>query len=674
MAKKPEPTIFVFGILIEEKKLLLFKRIDPAGDESWFFPGTKVADKDEVYEKLTKSYKDLTGLDIQVTQQIAAEDDQLFYSVMRIGGKLDSSVRATDIGPEETAEDQLQLVDLKTALEYRLPEAVKEYLRRLLEQEVMYFGVTNFRNKERRFGIKTDDRRKHVYIIGKTGMGKSTLQENMIISDIRAGYGVAVVDPHGDLVEKVINFIPPERINDTVYFNPADTDNPIAFNILENVEPQYKNLIASGLVGVFKKIWADSWGPRLEYILMNTILALLEYPGSTLLGITRMLVDKAYRRKVVSRLTDPIVKAFWVDEYANYNERFRSEAISPIQNKVGQFLSSSIIRNIVGQPKSTIDMRKIMDEKKILLMNLAKGKMGEENSALMGAMMITKLQLAAMSRADIPEEERKDFYLYVDEFQNFATQSFANILSEARKYRLSLIVAHQYIEQLGEEVRAAVFGNVGTMVIFRIGAEDAEFVEQEFIPYFEQTDLVNLPKFNFYIKLMIDGVTSNPFSGRGLPPATGETNIRDRVVKVSRERYSRPRETVEEKILRWSGVETVHQEIAREDNVTQEEERPRPRRESKPKPSSPGNNPPRERKGQVVEIVSEPPPPISLNEALAKGPSSFKASRRQQTDRGRRDISRTRRSGPDNRRNNHNPRKGGQNQVIPPGKTVRLGS
>lgn len=393
-----------------------------------------------------------------------------------------------------------------------------------------------------------------MYLIGKTGMGKSTLLENMIISDIVNGKGLAVVDPHGDLVEKVLKFVPNERINDVVYFNPSDGAYPIAFNIVESINPEYRNLIASGLVGVFKKIWADSWGPRLEYILINSILALLDYPGSTLLGVTRMLVDKKYRKEIVSAIQDPVVKSFWVDEYANYSEKFRTEAIAPIQNKVGQFLSSSIIRNIVGQSKSTIDMREIMDTGKILLMNLAKGRVGEENSALLGAMMITKLQLAAMSRVDIPEPDRRDFYLYVDEFQNFATESFANILSEARKYRLNLIIAHQYIEQLGEVVKPAVFGNVGTMLVFRIGAADAAEFETEFEPTFTPTDLVNLPKYHMYMKLMIDGVSSTAFSAIGLPPATGETNNIEKIVQASRERYARPKKEVEEKIMRWAGM------------------------------------------------------------------------------------------------------------------------
>lgn len=438
--------------------------------------------------------------------------------------------------------------------------------------EVVPFAVTNFRQQQRKFGIKLDDRRRHMYIIGKSGTGKSVLLENMIYADIRAGHGLAVVDPHGDLVEKILDLIPSHRVNDVVYFNPSDVDHPIAFNPLETVDPKYRHLVASGLVGVFKKIWADSWGPRLEYILRNAILSLLEYPSSTLLGITRILVDKYYRKKVLEKVTDPVVRSFWIDEYDNYNEKFRTEAISPIQNKIGQFLSSAIIRNIVGQPKSTIDLRKIMDERKVLLMDLSKGRVGEDNSALLGAMMITKIQLAAMSRIDVPEAERKDFFLYVDEFQNFATESFATILSEARKYRLNLIIAHQYIEQLGDVVRAAVFGNVGTMIIFRVGAEDAEFLEKEFAPTFTEADLVSLPNYTIYLKLMIDGVTSNPFSATTLPPISQRNNNRTSIIKVSRERYAQDRAKVEERILRWAGVEEAFKATAREESRSLNEE------------------------------------------------------------------------------------------------------
>ena len=345
------------------------------------------------------------------------------------------------------------------------------------DQDVTYFAQTNFRNENRRFGVKRDDRRRHFYVVGKTGMGKTSMISNMIIQDIQAGEGIAVVDPHGELVEGLLQSVPSSRLNDVVYFNPSDLEYPIAFNILESVDDEYKHLVSSGLMGVFTKIWANMWSARMEYILNNCILALLDSPGNTLLGINRLLVDKLYRKKIVSKIKDPVVKAFWVDEYANYNERFRTEAIAPIQNKVGQFLSSSIIRNIVGQPKSTIDVRQLMDDQKILLLNLSKGRVGEDNSALLGAMMITKIQLAAMSRVNIPEEDRKDYYLYVDEFQNFATESFADILSEARKYRLNLIMAHQYIAQLTSvgtaggkvtKVKHAVFGNVGNHLTIKI--------------------------------------------------------------------------------------------------------------------------------------------------------------------------------------------------------------
>ncbi len=449
------------------------------------------------------------------------------------------------------------------------------------DDDITYFAETNFRNQRRKFGIKRDDRRRHFYVVGKTGMGKTVMLQNMIIQDIERGEGLAVVDPHGELVEGLLDAIPKHRINDVVYFNPADLEHPIAFNILENVDDEYKHLVSSGLMGVFTKIWANMWSARMEYILNNCILALLDSPGNTLLGINRLLVDKEYRKKIVSKIKDPVVKTFWIEEYANYNERFRTEAIAPIQNKVGQFLSSAIIRNIVGQTKSTIDIRKVMDEGKILLMNLSKGRIGEDNSALLGAMMITKIQLAAMSRVEIPEEQRRDFYLYVDEFQNFATESFADILSEARKYRLNLIMAHQYIAQLTSmsptggkitKVKDAVFGNVGTIVTFRVGSPDAEELVKEFEPYFTEEDLVNLTKFNIYLKLMIDGVASKPFSAKTLPPMVKPIpGTAEKVIKVSRERYAKPRQIVEEKIIRWAGLAETMEETAKESKLDGDE-------------------------------------------------------------------------------------------------------
>lgn len=399
-----------------------------------------------------------------------------------------------------------------------------------------------------------------MYVVGKTGMGKTNLLENMAIQDIRNGEGVCYVDPHGESAEKLLKAVPSNRINDVVYFNAADTEFPVAFNILEAVAEEKKNLVASGMMGVFKKLWPDVWSARMEYILNNTILALLDYPGSTMLGVNRMMSDKDYRKRVYPMIKDPVVKSFWINEFDKWEDRFRKEAVAAIQNKVGQFLSSALIRHIVGQPKSTIDMRDIMDNQKILIVNVSKGKIGEDAMRLLGGMIVTKIQLAAMGRVELPIEERKDFYLYVDELQNFVTDSFANILSEARKYRLNLTLAHQYINQLvfdgNTTVRDAVFGNVGTMIAFRVGAEDAEFLEKEFDPVFLMNDLVNLSKYNVYLKLMIDGIAGDAFSATTLPPpdlSDTEEN-EEKIIRNSRERYGQNKDEIAEKIERWSGM------------------------------------------------------------------------------------------------------------------------
>ncbi len=427
-----------------------------------------------------------------------------------------------------------------------------------MNHDITLFAETTYRNTRKRFGIKIDDRRRHVYVVGKTGMGKTVMLKNMAIQDIQAGHGIGFVDPHGEAAEDILNFVPSERINDVIYVNPADLNYPIAFNIMEEVDAEHRHLVAGGLMGVFKKIWPDVWSARMEYILNNCILALLEYPGATLLGVNRMMADADYRKKVVDNITDPVVKSFWVQEFARYTQRYEVEATAAIQNKVGQFISAPLVRNIIGQVRSSIDMREVMDKGKIIIMNLSKGRIGEDNSRLLGALLVTKLQLAAMQRVDIPEEKRKDFFLYVDEFQNFATESFVNVLSEARKYRLALTLAHQYITQMEEKVRDAVFGNVGTIICFRVGAADAEFIEREFSPEFMAEDLVNLAKYNIYLKLMIDGVAGRPFSALTIPPFPGfaESNV-EKIIKVSRERYSTSRELVEEKISRWSEALTT---------------------------------------------------------------------------------------------------------------------
>ncbi|MBM3281432.1 MAG: DUF87 domain-containing protein [Candidatus Harrisonbacteria bacterium] len=422
-----------------------------------------------------------------------------------------------------------------------------------MQEKITVLGETNFRGVRRAFGIKLDDRRRHVYVLGKTGVGKSTFLENQAINDITAGNGIAFLDPHGESAERLLEYIPEHRLNDVIYFDPSDMQYPIAFNPLESVSADFRHLVASSMMGVFKKIWADAWSARMQYILNNTLLALLETPGTTLLGIQRMLNDKEYRADIVKDLKDPVIKSFWTKEFAAYSQKFETEATAAIQNKVGQFVSNPLIRNILGQSHSTINMRKAMDEGKIMIFNLSKGKIGEDNSALLGAMVITKLQLAAMSRVDIPESSRRDFYLYVDEFQNFATESFSTILSEARKYRLSLILANQYLNQLDEEgkstVRSAIFGNVGTMVIFRIGATDAEFVEKEFEPEFMANDLVNLDRYNVYIKLMIDGVASRPFAAITLPPPPKpKVNYHDVILQNTRRVYGVPKANVDSQI------------------------------------------------------------------------------------------------------------------------------
>lgn len=409
-------------------------------------------------------------------------------------------------------------------------------------------AVTNYRDIRKIFGIKEKNRRRHMYIVGKTGVGKSTLIKNMVISDIKDGNGVALVDPHGDLVEEILDYVPKERINDVIYFNPGDIDNPIAFNPLGNVHPNYHHLVTSGLISVLKKVWIEFWGARLEHILRYSILTLLQSPQSTLLDIPKLLTDNEFRKNAIVNITNPQIRDFWFTEFGKYSERFKSEAIAPILNKVGAFLASAPLRNIVGQTKNTINLRKAMDEKKILIVNLAKGRIGEDNSSLLGALIVTRIQLASMSRAGLPEHKRNSFYLYVDEFHNFLTLSFADILSEARKYGLSLVLAHQYIDQLDEKIRSAIFGNVGTLISFRVGADDAKYLTREFSPVFNEYDLISLPNYHIYLKLMINGVTSEPFSAITLQPTGIKTSYKEEIIELSRKKYARPRDEVEREI------------------------------------------------------------------------------------------------------------------------------
>jgi hypothetical protein len=420
--------------------------------------------------------------------------------------------------------------------------------------DVTIFGQTDYRGQKIDFGIKRNDRARHFYLLGKTGAGKSTLFKNMFISDVLSGDGACFVDPHGDTVEELLEYIPPNRIDDVVYFNPTDVDNPVGFNLLELKDQSQRDLIADGVVEVFKKQFGMSWGPRLQYILTNTVATALEAQGVTLLAVIRMLMDNNFRKFILKQVKDPILYKFWTEEYAQMaqNPRLLAEAVAPIQNKVGRFISSAVTRNIIGQVKSTINLREIMDNQKILLVNLAQGRLGEETASLLGGMIITRLQATAMERVDVPFEERKDFFLYVDEFQNFATDSFAKILSEARKYRLNLVMTNQYIDQLPLTVRQAIFGNVGTLGSFVVSQNDASILEKEFAPVVSADDLVSLDAFAMYVKLCIDGMTSIPFSAKSLPMRYEKFGLRDEIVKVSRDKYGVPREEIEEKISRWS--------------------------------------------------------------------------------------------------------------------------
>lgn len=426
-------------------------------------------------------------------------------------------------------------------------------------KDCVYVGETLYRNQAVKFGIRNnEDRLRHLYVIGKTGTGKSSLFVSMISQDIANGEGVAVLDPHGETIERVLERIPDNRVEDVIYFDPSDTEMPIGLNLLEIDDPSQKNLMASGLVSAIKQHFDFSWGPRLEYLLNYAVLTLLEVPGTTMLGITRLLEDQNYQNYILHFVKDPLVKKFWEEEFKQMkgNQKLVTEAISPIQNKVNRFLASTTIRNILGQRNSTIDFWDAMNSKKIILINLAKGKIGPDNANLLGALLVSRIQFYALQRAKIPYEKRTPFYLYVDEFQNFATGSFEEILSESRKYKLGLHLTHQFTAQLPEELLSAVFGNVGTIMTFALGAPDAKELAKEFAPYFTEEDIISLERFEVYTKLMVDGMTSHPFSARILLPwedgfMVPVTNNRDRAVQRSREKYGMPREKVEEKVSKW---------------------------------------------------------------------------------------------------------------------------
>lgn len=401
------------------------------------------------------------------------------------------------------------------------------------------------------FGISHADRRHHVYIIGKTGVGKTTLLRNLIVQHLTLGHGVALIDPHGDLAEELLDYVPPWRADDLVYFNPGDLDHPIALNLLDGVPPDQRHLVASGIVNAFKSIWRDSWGPRLEYILYNAVSALLDCPNTSLLAVNRLLTDARYRQWVVRQVRDPFIYAFWSEEFESYDERFRREAIAPIQNKLGQFLQSPVIRNILGQTRSKVSIPFMMNDRRLFIANLSKGKLGIEKSNLLGCLLTTQFQLAAMARANLPEENREDYFLFLDEFHNFTTDAFASILAEARKYRLCLTLAHQYVDQLPFDLHRSVFGNVGTLISFKVGHADAQILSQEFGGTFEASQFVDLDRYEILIRLTEDGLTKEPFRAKTLPPVIHPVGRRAKLIARSRQKYASQRCQIETKINRW---------------------------------------------------------------------------------------------------------------------------
>ena len=409
---------------------------------------------------------------------------------------------------------------------------------------INFFGKTIFKNQDTIFGLKDVDRRRHIWTIGKTGTGKSTLIANMAIDDLKKDRGLAIIDPHGDLSDVILNYIPKRRINDVIYFNPADKDYPIIINPLEVTNKEEAELVVSGIVSIFNKIFGFSWGPRLEYILRNSLSTLAQLPNSTLKEVPLLLTNKSFRLRIENELHDEVLKAFWVNEFDKMNDRLQQEAISPILNKVGQFVSSPLIRSVIGQPKSSISLDNVMNQGKILIANLSQGRLGEDNASLLGAMLITKLQLAAMHRVAIPEESRRDFYLYVDEFQNFATGSFIKIMSEARKYRLNIMLANQYMAQIPSEVTKAILGNAGTIMAFAMGAEDADILYKEFSEVFSVQDLVNLGRYQIAIKMTIDGQVTRPFVATTLPLPISSNQNKEKVINVSRERWAKRSHTL----------------------------------------------------------------------------------------------------------------------------------
>lgn len=508
------------------------------------------------------------------------------------------------------------------------------------QQDRVIFARTLDQKAQKEVGIKSKDRRQHMYLLGKTRVGKSTTLANMIYSDICEGRGIALIDPYGRLAKKVLGFIPSYRINDVIYFNTTDKAYPFGFNVLEGVDAAHRHfLVTSELISIFKKIWTDIWNPRLEYVLRNTVLALLEYPGSTLLGIPHMLSDEDFQERVISRITDKNVKAFWTEEYPRYSKTLLSEVVVPIQNRIGRLFLSPLVKNIVGQVKSKVTVRDVVDKGKILIMNLNKARIGEDAATLLGAMMIARIQMAAMSRIKVSQEQKLDFYLYIDEFQNFATETFANTIAEAGKHHLNLIIAHQYIGQLKDKyssLQKALFNNIGTVVVYRVSAQDAQILSKTFLHRsVKKTDLINLDKYHVYIRPVVDGAVSKPFSAVTLPPTGKPTMNKKKIIALSREQYTEPREIVEEKIARWSGLIKQNESLSKGvKHGMYESQCDKCGTEIQISFIPDGIRPVfckkcleewKKNKVEKIEKKQSPPGEISLEEAMEREPTSFKS-------------------------------------------------
>jgi Helicase HerA, central domain len=474
-------------------------------------------------------------------------------SIFRMGGMMQHSDFKTShhylVGLPPSASAGVTTTEVHTPRTFTVAGVVTGF--GTMNDHTITIGERHGWGEPQTFGISAVDQRQHIYVIGKTGSGKTTLLRNLILQHIALGHGVGLIDPHGDLAEELLHHIPPHRADHLVYFNPGDIEFPIGLNLLANVAPDDRHLVASGIVGTFKGIWRDSWGPRLEYILYNAISALLDCRNATLLGVNRMLTDDNFRAKVIRQIKDPFIRAFWAEEYAVYDERFKREAIAPIQNKLGQFLLNPVVRNILGQVKTKVNIPFVMDNRRLFIANLSKGRLGHDKANLLGSLLTTQFQLGAMARANRPEDERRDFYLFIDEFQNFSTDAFASILAEARKYRLCLTLSHQYIDQLPLPIRQAVFGNVGTLIAFRIGNTDAEVMEKEFGKTFTASTLTDLGRYEAVVKLLEDGTNREPFRAKMLPPLENRIGRKDKLVALSRERFATPRVVVDGKMKRW---------------------------------------------------------------------------------------------------------------------------